>query len=245
MKAVNLIPADQRGGTPVGTGRSEGGAYALLVLIAGIAVLALLYGKARHEVSSRSAEATSLTSQAQQAQAAASRLAPYTSFAALREKRMQAVDQLVDSRFDWAHLFHELGRVLPAQTSLTSISGSVGSAASSVVSGKSATPSATVASATPPGSVPTFTVAGCATSQREVALTLERLRLIDGVSNATLQSSTATFVPGGATSPSSSAGNCPASDPVFTIDVTFEALPTLPARTATTVDASTAQAGVR
>ena len=46
------------------------------------------------------------------------------------------------------------------------------------------------ASATPPGSVPTFTLGGCATSQSEVALTLQRLRLIDGVSKSTLQSST-------------------------------------------------------
>ena len=42
----------------------------------------------------------------------------------------------------------------------------------------------------PAGSVPTFTLAGCATSQTEVAQTLDRLRLIDGVSEVTLQSST-------------------------------------------------------
>ncbi len=50
--------------------------------------------------------------------------------------------------------------------------------------------SAAVTSATPPGSVPTFTLSGCATSQSEVAQTLDRLRLIDGVSEVTLQSST-------------------------------------------------------
>ncbi len=47
-----------------------------------------------------------------------------------------------------------------------------------------------MSSATPAGSVPTFTLAGCATSQAMVALTLTRLRLIDGVSEVTLQSST-------------------------------------------------------
>ena len=55
----------------------------------------------------------------------------------------------------------------------------------------SAASATTVTSATPPGSVPTFTLAGCATSQPAVALTLERLRLIDGVREVTLQSSTA------------------------------------------------------
>ena len=48
----------------------------------------------------------------------------------------------------------------------------------------------TVTSATPPGSVPTFTLGGCATSQSEVALTLQRLRLIDGVGDVSLKSST-------------------------------------------------------
>ena len=50
MRAVNLIPADQRGGAPVGAGRSEGGAYAVLAVIAGLAVMAVLYGKAHHAV---------------------------------------------------------------------------------------------------------------------------------------------------------------------------------------------------
>ena len=54
-------------------------------------------------------------------------LAPYTSFIALRQQRMQAVEQLVDSRFDWAHAFHEFGRVLPLEVSITSLHGTVGS----------------------------------------------------------------------------------------------------------------------
>ncbi len=72
-------------------------------------------------------QAAALTAQAQQAQAAAEQLAPYTSFIALREQRMQAVDALVDSRFDWAHAFHEFGRVLPAQAlDLLAARGTVG-----------------------------------------------------------------------------------------------------------------------
>ena len=64
-----------------------------------------------------SGEAATLTAKAQRAQARAAALAPYTSFAAMREQRVQAVETLVDSRFDWAHAFHELGRVLPPQAS--------------------------------------------------------------------------------------------------------------------------------
>jgi hypothetical protein len=118
MRAVNLIPADQRSGQPVGAGRSQGAAYAVLALIAGLAIMAYSYGGAKHRISSGRAQVASLTAEAQRAQAAAERLAPYTSFIALREQRTQAVKTLMGSRFDWAHVLHEFGRVLPAQASI-------------------------------------------------------------------------------------------------------------------------------
>ena len=71
MRAVNLIPSDQRSGSSVGLGRSQGGAYVLLAMVAGMAVLALLYGVARHQIASRRAQAASLAGQEQQAEGAA------------------------------------------------------------------------------------------------------------------------------------------------------------------------------
>ena len=171
MRAVNLIPVEQRGGSGPAAGRSEGGAYAVLVLLAGLALLALLYGTARHEISSRRAKAASLAAQTQRAQAMAAQLAPYTSFLALREQRVKAVSELAQSRFDWAHAFHELGRVLPHDASITSLSGTVGSAggsssSSASASGAKAGASSTVTSATPPGSVPCSPVAGARRARR-------------------------------------------------------------------------------
>jgi hypothetical protein len=236
MRAVNLIPVEQRSGQSVGVGRSKGGAYAVLVLVAGLAMLAYLYGQARHQVSSREAQATSLTAQAQQTQAAAERLSPYTSFIALREQRVQTVDSLVDSRFDWAHVLHEFGRVLPVETAITSLSGTIGATGStgstattsstasspSASTSASATPAAAVTSATPAGSIPTFTIAGCALSQPAVALTLERLHLIDGVKEVTLQSSTTGSTAGGG---GASSGGCSGHDASFSVTVTFDPLP--------------------
>ena len=121
MRAVNLIPGDQRSGGSVGAGRSEGAAYAVLALFVAVALLAVLYGKANREVSSDKSKAATLTAEAQQAQAQAQALAPYTSFVALREQREQAVAELVDTRFDWAHAFHEFGRVLTSQVSISSL----------------------------------------------------------------------------------------------------------------------------
>jgi hypothetical protein len=242
MKAVNLIPADQRSGAAVGAGRSEGAVYAVLGLLAGLALLAFLYGTADHKISSSKARVATLEAQAQRTTAQANELAPYTSFIALREQRVQEVSQLVGSRFDWAHSFHELGRVLPRGATISSLTGAIGSAtgagaaaAAPAAKGAGATPAAasatpgaatsgaSVASATPPGSVPTFTLSGCATSQSEVALTLDRLRLIDGVSEVTLQSS----AKGGSSSGGS--GGCSGKDPVFTVQVAFDPLPATPA----------------
>jgi Tfp pilus assembly protein PilN len=242
MRAVNLIPAEQRSGSAVGAGRSEGGAYAVLAVVGGIAVLAVLYGMAHHQITSRRAQIASMTARSQQAQSDASRLAPYTSFIALREQRSQAVAQLVDSRFDWGHVVHEFGRVLPLDVSISALSGTIGSTTTSTVSSSapapaagpaastpaSSTPVATAApvtSATPPGSVPTFTLAGCAASQPAVAQMLERLRLIDGVATVALESSTKVANSG-------SGGGCPASSPVFSVQITFEALPSTTAAAA-------------
>jgi hypothetical protein len=245
MRAFNLIPADERGGGGVSAGKSGGSAFVVLGLLGVLAIFALLYGQASRQISSQKSKIATLNTQAQAAQAQAARLAPYVSFKTLHEQRVQAVDQLVDSRFDWAHAFHELGRVLPVEVALTSLSGTIGSGSGSTSAGadtaagaskaasaatgattaaagssSAATASSTsVASATPPGSVPTFTLSGCATSQAAVALTLERLRLIDGVSDVTLQSSTKT--PGA--SSSGSGGVC--KGPVFAMQITFDPLP--------------------
>jgi hypothetical protein len=236
MRAVNLIPAEQRSGASVGVGRSEGGAYAVLALVAGLAVLALLYGMARHDVASRRTQAATATAKAQQVNAEAERLIPYTSYVALREQRTQAVEGLVDSRFDWAHLFHELGRVVPyGVVSITSLTGQVGALGASSAS-SSATKGTSETSATPPGSVPTFTLEGCAIGQGAVALTLERLRLIDGVSEVTLQSSTAGT--SGGSSGGGSGGGCPAHDPAFTVGISFDPLPSTTAIASATKNVS-------
>ncbi len=255
MRAVNLIPANQRASAGPGAGRSGGGAYFVLGLLGGLAVLALLYGLAAHQVSSRSAKVASLNAKAQAAQARATALAPYTSFAAMREQREQAVDTLVNSRFDWAHAFHELGRVLPSNVSLSSLIGTVGSTSgtSSSSTSSSAKTSATassssVSSATPPGSVPVFTLSGCATSQAGVALTLDRLRLMDGVSEVTLQSSTKAAPNGSGASSTSSGSGTGACEVAFNMQITFDGLPSVSAEsssgsTATTVSTSPSSTG--
>jgi hypothetical protein len=263
MRAVNLIPADQRGGAGGGAGRSGGGAYVVLGFLGALALLLLLYGRAHHQIASRQAQAAALNAKAQQAQEAVTRLAPYTTFLALREQREQAVSHLVDARFDWAHFLHELGRVLPVQTSITSLTGGIGpasgaasgssgtgaaasssaSSTSSSSSGSAGSTGGAVASATPPGSVPTFTLAGCATSQTVVALALNRLRLIDGVSEVSLQSSTKA-TSAGSSAASGSSGGC-GRGPAFAIALTFQPLPPVDTARAAAVARNVSSVGSR
>ncbi len=256
MRAVNLIPSEQRSGGTVGS-RSQGAAFAVLALLAGVAVLVFMYGSAHHQVSSHHAEAATLTTEAQQLQTQASQLASYTSFVAMREQRLQAIASLVGSRFDWAAAMGELSRVLPPFVSLSSLQGTVGSttattgakAPSSVTTTASASSTTgaagggAVSSATPPGTVPTFTLSGCATSQAAVADTLVRLRLINGVSNVTLLSSTASTSSGGGD------GSCAAGDPLFSVQVSFEGLPAPPSSSVSqlesTASTSSAKSGQR
>jgi Tfp pilus assembly protein PilN len=222
MRAVNLIPSDERRrGGSVGAGRSQGIAYVVLGVLAGIAVLVVLYGVARHHASSRRSQLATIAAETQRAHEAVAALTPYTSFIALREARMKAVADVVDSRFDWAHAFHELGRVLPRDTSITSLDGTVGAPGSASGSSSSSSSPAAAGSATPVGSVPTITLGGCAGSQSEVALTLQRLRLIDGVGDVSLKSSTK----GGGSASSSASGQCAPKSPSFSVEITFDPLP--------------------
>jgi Tfp pilus assembly protein PilN len=239
MKAVNLIPVEERGGSGPAAGRSEGGAYAVVVVLAGLAGLVFLYGTARHQIASRKVQAASLAVQIQRAQVNASQLAPYTSFLGLREQRQQTVSELAQSRFDWARAFHELGRVLPSDVSISSLNGTIGSASGiATPAGKPGVASGSaVSSATPPGSVPVVTLAGCAKSQSVVAQTLNRLRLIEGVSAVTLQSSTQT---GGGSG--SASGGCPGTDPAFSVQIGFDPLPAV-SSTSTAAAAATKSKG--
>jgi Tfp pilus assembly protein PilN len=229
MRAVNLMPADQRRGASGAAGRSAGGAYVLLGLIAGLVALGGLYAIARHQVSDRTTQAARLTAEAAQDQARADSLKSYSGFIALRDQRVQAVEQLAATRFDWAHAFHEIGRVLPVDVALTALTGTMGS-------GTGAAPAAPSASAT--GGTPAIEISGCAVSQPVVAETLERLRGIDGATDVSLESSDKSApTAAAATTSAGTAAQAPASTgpsdcrqghpgyPLFKIRATFTALP--------------------
>lgn len=231
MKAVNLIPADQRQGGAGIANRSGGVAYVLAGGVLCIGGLAALYGQAKHEVASKESEAAQLEAQAHATQAEASGLAAYKSFVSLRQQREAAVLELVNSRFDWAHLLTELGAVLPKGTTVSSFNGAVGAASGSAASQSStAAKGGAVASTTPPGSVPTLTLSGCTPGNGALPVVLTRLRLIDGVKSVELHSDSLQTANGGSGGGAAVAGStsCPAGSVSYSVALTFEPLPTPP-----------------
>ncbi|MGH2878337.1 MAG: PilN domain-containing protein, partial [Solirubrobacteraceae bacterium] len=129
MRAVNLIPSDQRAGGGSLAGRSGGAALILLALVFGIAALGVLYGSAARNVSKETGEVAKIEAQIAQVQARTGRLQPYISFVQTAEQRTKTVAQLVQARFDWSHMLHELGRVLPADAALGTLNGTIGASA--------------------------------------------------------------------------------------------------------------------
>lgn len=232
MRAVNLIPAEQREGAGGIAGSSGGASLIVLGLIVGVAVLALLYGSAQRKTASERSELAKVESELSTARKQVGRLAPYTSFISMADQRAKEISQLVASRFDWSHALNELGRVLPRTAALTSLAGEVGggtSGGSGSSSGGGSSAKSTTSS-TPPGSMTTFQLSGCATSQSEVANTLQRLRLMDGATEVTLGSSAGSAGSAGSSGGAQGTGGgaCPMGSPTFSATVTFAPLPAPP-----------------
>ena len=237
MKAVNLIPGEQRqgaGGLSDLTGRSGGAALIVLGVVVGLAVMIAMYGSAHHSISSQNGEVAQIKAET-----------------SVGRSSHRAADALHQLRHDGRSAHRDCGSTRPSALRLVSCPARAWSRAAGrhlaqraarhcrsrwnnrrrYRSYDSAAAGATPASSTPPGSTPVFTLTGCATSQTVVAQALQRLRLMDGASEVQLQSSTKAETSGasGASGGSGAAGSCSGSDPSFTTQVTFVGLPAAPA----------------
>jgi Tfp pilus assembly protein PilN len=232
MKAVNLIPSEERIG---GAGRTGGAVYAVLGVLGVAVLLVSAYVLANHSVSSKRNELARVTAEANATQAKASALQGYTSFSTLRQKREQTVQSIVDSRFDWAHALHEVSRTIPDNAWLTTLTGTV--APGVQVQGGSGS-GTSLRSALP---VPAIDVVGCTTSQKSVARMMAHMRLIDGVQSVALASSEKADQATGGSSTGGGASGGSSSDcregtdhyPQFSLTIFFKAAPTASAPGAT------------
>ena len=191
MRAVNLLPEDQRPGsrwTTIGRGASArrvlgGAGVAAGVLALAFAALTLqqrnIVDERRtelHDVEARLVAAQAQAVEVQQAQAAS-------------EARFSALQTLVAQRVVWEDVLRDLAKVLPSGVFLQGLQASSPTLTATAPTGAATPPPA----AATPGAFPTgFTVTGSADSQVRVAQVLDRLALLPWLTNVTLQSSVRT-----------------------------------------------------
>jgi Tfp pilus assembly protein PilN len=196
MRAVNLIPSEQRRGAGGVAGRAGGVAYVLIGTLVALVIMAVVYAVATKQAADSKSKIATVSAQADVAQAQANSLQPYVQFATLSQQRKQSVASIADARFNWSGAMDQIARALPADVTLTSLTGTSGTTASAAPASAS-TPSA--------AGGPSFDFNGCATSHPDVALALVNLRKIEGVTGVTLSSSQKTAATTGAPSTTSGA----------------------------------------
>ena len=189
MKAVNLIPADERRGGSGTPGRSGGAVYAVLGVL-GVLLIALgSYAVLSRQVADRETELAEVQAQSAQIAAQAEVLRPFGEFAELRTQRVAALRTLAGARIDWSRVLDDLSVALPAEARLASMT-------ASVVPTEGAAAGAAPAPAPAPGADtgaaggPSLQMAGCTTSDRDVADMMVRLRQMSGVRDVALASAT-------------------------------------------------------
>jgi Tfp pilus assembly protein PilN len=219
MKAVNLIPHDSRRRGIAGVQAGAGSSYALI----GLLVLAVLFVTidvlTANTISHRKAKLAAVNAQTVSAQALATRLQPYATFAQLAQARTSTVRTIAAARFNWQGALVDLARVVPANTSLSAVNGSVAPGAGSGGS--------TSGELRGDISVPAFELAGCTRTQDDVATLMSRLRLISGVTRVSFEDAQKSGSATSGASPSSTSGTagCPANSPTFDIVVFFQPMP--------------------
>jgi Tfp pilus assembly protein PilN len=237
VRAVNLIPAD--------AGRSRGGSSAAGPRVPAVAILGVLavavafvtiYVLTLNAISERQAKVGNLQAQAARANAEAASLNKYTQFEQLAQTRAQTVREIASTRFDWHTALADLSKVVPANTSLQSLIGSVAPGASVSDSGGATSGGGVLSTLRADISAPAFELTGCSSTQDDVARLMSRLRLINGVTRVTLGDSQKPGSAGASSSTSSTSttGGCGANAPVFDIVVFFQPLPGASAQGAAT-----------
>lgn len=222
MRAVNLIPADSRGRSSSSRGPSTGmqvPVYILLGFLAATVVLVSVYVLTNNSISSRTAALNSLKTQVAQEQAAANRLGEFSKFSSLAQTRISTVRGIASARFDWHTAMVNLSKVVPADTTLQSIVGTVVPGASAGGGGGTGSLRADI-------TAPAFELTGCTSNQDDVARLMSRLRLINGVtrvsfSNSQESSSSAPSSGSGGGSGNGNGQGCAASAPTFDLTVFF------------------------
>jgi Tfp pilus assembly protein PilN len=221
MKPVNLIPPEERRGAsaPTRTGNAVYFVVGGLALVL-VAVTAMVFFG--NQLSDKQTEADTLEAQATEAEARAQSLASYVSFQEMKDQRVQTIDSLAKSRFDWERVIRELSVVIPKGVWLQNLTGTVSPDVQ-------IDDSAGISIRTDiPG--PALELVGCARSQPEIAKLIAAMYDIDGITRVTAANGIKSDTPddssgsgGNSEGPNTDAG-CPKSAPAFQLVAAFDAV---------------------
>ena len=234
MRAVNLIPSDQRRGAGGLAGRSGGIVYVLTGGLAVLVALGVVYALAVHSVASRKTDLASVTRQVAVVTAEAQALTPYVQVAGVTTEKVHEVTSLAESRFNWPSAMQQLALSLPGDVTFTSFTATAnGSAPGASTAASSTTTPATGAGASS-GAGAAFSLIGCASTQREISGVLTNLFQVPGVSDVQLVNTVETVPPkknklsrqAALKAALSAGGSCPLV--TFTVSLTYAGSYTVP-----------------
>jgi len=233
MRAVNLIPSDQRRGAGGLAGRSGGIVYVLTGGLAVLVALGVVYALAVHSVASRKTDLASVTRQVAVVTAEAQALSPYVQVAGVSTEKVHEVTSLAESRFNWPSAMQQLALALPGDVTFTSFTATANSSAQATSTAPTTTTPAAGADAST-GSGAGFSLIGCASTQREVAEVLTTLFQVPGVSDVRLANTVETVPPtkhklsgqAALKAALSAGGSCPLV--TFTVSLTYAGSYTVP-----------------
>jgi Tfp pilus assembly protein PilN len=178
MKRMNLLPQEER----AKASRERGLLWAILILVALVAVLGVVYFKYKSDVGAKQDELASIKADTQVVQAQIAELSPYAALHDQRQSMTETAKGIYSSSVPFSIMLQELSLVIPENVRLQTLTATVPPA---MLPGTAAVEAAPTA----PGAVDvTFT--GQTEDHTDVAEFMTRLGLIPQLKGITLTSST-------------------------------------------------------
>ncbi len=181
MRAVNLIPADERRGAGGIAGRSGGLVYVVAAGLLVVVMLGVVYAFAVKDVANKTGQLNQVTREVALVTAEANSLAPYGQVHSLSQSKVSSVVQIAESRFNWPGAMAQLALALPSDVTINSLTGRRRR--------RRRAPAPRFRRRRRSAGGPTFALAGCASSQSEIATILTRLASVPSVTNVSLADS--------------------------------------------------------
>ena len=180
MKAVNLIPTEQR--RVKASGNQSGSAYVLIGVLVTLLAMVAAYVVTSSSATDRTSKAAAAKSEADSLEAEVAARGSFTNFADIKKMRLASVVSVAEGRFDWERLMRELSRVMPDGSWLQTTDASV----TGEIEGATTTTSST---GVPVAQAPKAKLVGCTPDQSDVARMMVRMRQIHRVSDVELNES--------------------------------------------------------